>query len=42
MTPEYTAQGRRIASEIEDPELRETVARAAAASLAITGTDRSI
>jgi predicted nucleic acid-binding Zn ribbon protein len=42
VTPEHREEGSRIASEIEDPELREAVARAAAASLAIAGNDRSI
>jgi predicted nucleic acid-binding Zn ribbon protein len=42
VTPEHSEEGCRIASEIEAPELREVVARAAAASLAITGNDRSI
>jgi hypothetical protein len=42
VTPEHREEGSRIASEIEDPKLREAVARAAAASLAIAGNDRSI
>jgi predicted nucleic acid-binding Zn ribbon protein len=42
VTPEHREKGLRIASEIEDPNLREAVARAAAASLAVAGNDRSI
>jgi predicted nucleic acid-binding Zn ribbon protein len=42
VTPEHREEGSRIASEIEDPKLRDAVARAAAASLAIAGNDRSI
>jgi hypothetical protein len=42
VTPGHRAEGSRIASEIEDPKLREVVARAAAASLAIVGTDRLV
>ena len=42
VTPEHREEGLRIASEIGDPKLREAVARAAAASLAIAGNDRSI
>lgn len=39
---EHRAKGAALAGEIEDPKLRELVARAAAASLAAAGADRSV
>lgn len=41
VSPESRSEGARLASPIEDPELRELVARAAAASLERARSDRS-